>query len=251
MQTPPQESRVSTRAAAVLLAAGAGSRVGARVENQPVNKVLLPVAGMAILARSVRTVLEVAGVHRIVLVVRPEDVDAVRDAVAPHLYDPDMGDHDRGDHELWVVQGGAERHGSEWQALKTLVAEIENGELDVVAIHDAARPLAPASLWRTVIDAAAQHGGAIPMAPTPRLLRRDGRLAPRGLVGVQTPQAFRAAELLAAHRRADADGFVGTDTAACLEKYADLTVVGVPSTATNLKVTFPEDVRLAEELLSR
>lgn len=232
---------MSTRTAAVLLAAGAGSRVGARVADQPVNKVLLPVAGIAILARSVRTVLEVAGVHRIVLVVRPEDVDAVRDVVAPHL----------GDSDLWVVEGGAQRHRSEWQALKTLAGDIEDGELDVVAIHDAARLLTPASLWREVIDAAAEHGGAIPTVPTPQLLRRDGRLAPRGLVGVQTPQAFRAAELLAAHRRADADGFVGTDTAACLERYADLTVVGVPSTATNLKVTFPEDVRLAEELVSR
>jgi 2-C-methyl-D-erythritol 4-phosphate cytidylyltransferase len=120
-----------------------------------------------------------------------------------------------------------------------------------VAIHDAARPLAPASLWRTVIDAAAEHGGAIPVVPTPRLSRRDGSTAPRGLVGVQTPQAFRARELLDAHRRAAAEGFVGTDTAACLERYADVAVVGVPSTAANLKVTFPEDVDLAERLLSR
>jgi 2-C-methyl-D-erythritol 4-phosphate cytidylyltransferase len=66
---------------------------------------------------------------------------------------------------------------------------------------------------------------------------------------VQTPQAFRAVELLEAHRWAAADGFVGTDTAACLERYADVSVVGVPSTSANLKVTFPEDVALAEALL--
>jgi 2-C-methyl-D-erythritol 4-phosphate cytidylyltransferase len=76
-------------------------------------------------------------------------------------------------------------------------------------------------------------------------------VAAAGLVGVQTPQAFRAEPLLAAYRRADADGFVGTDTAACLEEYADVTVVGVPSTAANLKVTFPEDLSLAERLVSR
>ena len=142
---------------------------------------LLPVAGIPILARSVRTVLEVVGVHRIVLVVRPEDREAVREAVAPHL----------GAHDLWVVDGGAQRHDSEWQALRTLAADIEDGEIDVVAIHDAARPLAPASLWRAVIDAAAEHGGAIPVVPTPRLSHRDGSVAPAGLVGVQTPQAFR------------------------------------------------------------
>ena len=57
------------RAAAVLLAAGSGSRVGADI-----NKVLLPVHGIPILARSVRTVLEVVGVHRVVLVVAPRTV---------------------------------------------------------------------------------------------------------------------------------------------------------------------------------
>jgi 2-C-methyl-D-erythritol 4-phosphate cytidylyltransferase len=121
----------------------------------------------------------------------------------------------------------------------------------VVAIHDAARPLAPVSLWREVIEAAAAHGGAIPVVPTPRLSRRDGRRAAPGLVGVQTPQAFAARELLGAYRQAARDGFVGTDTAACLERYTDVEVVGVPSTAANLKVTFPEDVRLAETLLRR
>lgn len=227
---------MTARAAAVLLAAGSGTRVGAGT-----NKVLLPLDDIAILARSVRTVLEVEAVHRIVLVVRPQDRDAVSEAVAPHL----------GAHDLWVVDGGEQRHDSEWQALRTLAAEIEELEIDVVAIHDAARPLAPASLWREVIDAAAQWGGAIPVVPTPRLSQRDGRRAAPGLVGVQTPQAFAARELLGAYRQAAADGFVGTDTAACLERYTDVAVVGVPSTAGNLKVTFPEDVRLAESLLRR
>ncbi len=227
---------MSPQAAAVLLAAGSGTRLGSSV-----NKVLLPVGGIPILARSVRTVLEVVGVHRIVLVVRPEDRDAVSEAVSPHL----------GAHDLWVVDGGAHRHDSEWQALRTLAADIEDGEIDVVAIHDAARPLAPASLWRAVIDTAAEHGGAIPVLPTPRLSHRDGSVAPADLVGVQTPQAFRARELLGAHRRAAAEGFVGTDTAACLERYGDIALVGVPSTAANLKVTFPEDVEQAETLLSQ
>ena len=227
---------MSTRAAAVILAAGSGTRVGSSV-----NKVLLPLGGLSTLARSVRTVLEVRGVHRIVLVVRPEDRDAVRDAVTPQL----------GSHDLWVVDGGAQRHDSEWQALRTLAADIEDGEIDVVAIHDAARPLAPPALWRTVIDTAAEHGAAIPVLPLPRLSRRDGTLAPAGLVGVQTPQAFRAPDLLEAHRRAAREGFVATDTAACLAHYTQIVVRGVPSTAANLKVTFPEDVSLAEQLLSR
>src|SRR4051812_10137708 len=121
------------RCAAVLLAAGSGTRVGAET-----NKVLLPLDGIPILARSVRTVLDVEEVHRVVLVVRPEDREEVAATVAPHL----------GAHDLWLVDGGERRHDSEWRALQVLARDIEDGELDVVAIHDAARPLATASLWR-------------------------------------------------------------------------------------------------------
>ncbi len=68
---------------------------------------------------------------------------------------------------------------------------------------------------------------------------------------MQTPQAFRAAVLLEAYRRADDDGFDGTDTAACLERYTQVEVVAVPGSARNLKITFPEDVALAERLGQR
>lgn len=228
MTSPP-------RTAAVVLAAGSGSRVGAEV-----NKVLLPLDGVPLLVHSVRTVLAVDGVHRIVLVVRPEDRAAVEAAVAPHL----------GAHDVWVVDGGAERHDSEWRALTALRGDIEAGEIDVVAIHDGARPLATPDLWRRVLDTAATEGAAIPVVPAGRLSHRDGSLAASGAVTVQTPQAFRAAALLDAYTRADAAGFRGTDTAACLAEYGDLPVVGVPSGPGNVKVTWPGDVELAERLLS-
>ena len=63
-----------------MLAAGSGRRVGADR-----NKVLLPLGGIPVLAHSVRTALDVDGVHRLVVVVRPEDRDEVADALAPHL----------------------------------------------------------------------------------------------------------------------------------------------------------------------
>ena len=86
------------------------------------------------------------------------------------------------------------------------------------------------------------------MVPLRGLLSLDGRPLPAELDGVQTPQAFRARDLLAAYASADADGFDGTDTAACLAHYTDLPVVAVPSTPRNLKITFPEDLELAERL---
>jgi 2-C-methyl-D-erythritol 4-phosphate cytidylyltransferase len=223
------------RAAVVVLAGGAGTRVGAGT-----NKALLPLGDAPVLAHSVRTALEVEGVHRIVVVARAEDRDEIAAAVTPYL----------GSHDAWLVDGGAERHDSEWQALRVLARDIETEELDVVAIHDAARPLADAALFRAVIDAAHLNGAAIPVVPAGRLSRRDGSLVAADLVAVQTPQAFRAGPLLAAYRRADRDGFTGTDTAACLARYTELGIAGVPSTSHNLKITFAEDVALAAALLS-
>ena len=217
------------RTAVVLLAAGSGSRVGAEV-----NKVLLPLAGRPVLAWSLHTVAGLPYVARVVVVHRPEDAGAVAALTAGAR----------------LVEGGATRHASEWNALHALAAEIDAGEVDVVAIHDTARPLAGSDLFDAVVAAAAEHGGAIPVRAQPGLIAATPGAAVAGpLVAVQTPQAFRAPDLLAAYRAADRDGFEGTDTAACVERYTDLTVWAVPSPATNLKITFPEDVHLAERLL--
>lgn len=219
----------------MLLAAGSGRRVGGER-----NKVLLPLDGIPVLAHSLRTALAVDGAHRIVVVVRQEDRADVGAAVAPHL----------GPHDAWLVDGGEERHDSEYRAMRALRADIEADEIDVVAIHDAARPLASTALFRAVIDMAATAGAAVPAVPAGRLNVEGGSLAPDGLVAVQTPQAFDARTLLAAYDAADRDGFVGTDTAACLERYADLAIRPVAGERRNLKITFAEDLRLAAELVS-
>lgn len=221
-------------AAIVVLAAGSGTRVGA-----PVNKVLLALSGRTVLARSVTTALAVADVARLVLVVRPGDEQEVADVVEPLL----------GDREVTLVAGGSDRHASEWAALQVLAPSIRAGEVDVVAVHDAARPLAPVALYDAVVAAAREHGGAIPVVPVRALLGPDGVRS--GTATVQTPQAFGAPALLAAYVAAARDGFSGTDTASCLERYGDVPVVAVPGSAANLKVTYPEDLALAEALLSR
>lgn len=222
------------RSAIVVLAAGSGRRVGAET-----NKVLLPLDGIPVLAHSIRTALALDGVHRIVVVIRPEDRDEVATALAPQL----------GSHDLWLVDGGVERHESEDNALQALRADIEAGELDVVAIHDAARPLASARLFGDVLAVAARDGGAVPVVATIRLNERDGTPSRDDLVAVQTPQAFAAGPLLEAYDAARTDPFVGTDTASFLERFTDLHITAVEGEAGNLKVTYPEDLALAEELV--
>ncbi len=218
----------------MILAAGSGTRVGAGV-----NKVLLPVDGASVLAHSLRTALAVDDVARLVVVVRPGDEPTVAAEIEPLL----------GAREVLMVAGGADRHASEWAALQALRPAIRDGLIDVVAIHDAARPLATPALYDAVITAARTHGGAIPVVATSALLGPNG-LVEGGAI-VQTPQAFAAGELLAAYTAADGDGFTGTDTASCLEAYSDVQIAAVSGEVTNLKVTYPEDVALAEALLSR
>lgn len=223
-------------AAVVIVAAGSGSRVGASV-----NKVLLPLGDRPVLAWSVRDALAAAGVSRVVVVIRPSDRSAVEQALGPHL----------GDAEVVLVDGGASRHRSEWAALRFLASWIEAGEVDLVAIHDGARPLAGTALFDATLAAALHHDGAIPVVPAGDLLTTSMVAVDPPLYGVQTPQAFDARLLLAAHRAAAESGFEGTDTAAVLAQHADVAVAAVAGTPRNLKITFADDVALAERLISR
>jgi 2-C-methyl-D-erythritol 4-phosphate cytidylyltransferase len=234
------------RAALVVLAGGDGRRVG-----QDTNKVLLPLAGRRVFTWSIRWARELPHVTHTVLVIRERDREVVERTIERELDGP----------EVTVVVGGDSRHGSEWSALQALAEPIERGEIDVVVIHDAARPLASTRLFEDVVTAAATHGGALPVLAPAGLITlathdeaatEDVAAVTQGaVVAVQTPQAFAAAPLLAAYRAADRDGFVGTDTASCIERYADLPIACVPSDARNLKITFPEDLFLAERLLAK
>lgn len=222
------------RAAAVLLASGAGTRVGAEK-----NKVLLPLAGVPVLVHSLRTVAALPVVRRVVVTARADDRAEVLALVDRHL--PGAS----------VVPGGVTRHESEANALAVLAAEV--GDLDVIAIHDAARPLAGPHLWARVLDEAWSRGGALPVTAEGPVLHRQGprsRLR-QDLMAVQTPQAFGAADLVSAYARAAADGFEATDTAQTVARYfPDTAIVGVPSSPRNLKVTWAEDFALAEAWLA-
>ena len=232
----PTES--GPRAALVVLAAGEGRRVG-----HDTNKVLLPLAGRRVFTWSIRWAHSLPDIGEVVLVIRESDRDAVDRALRREL--PGV--------EVTVVVGGSTRHESEWAALCALRPRIEAGGTDVVVIHDGARPLAGAAVFSDVIEAARSYGGALPVRDQPALTGlADGEEATgERTVAVQTPQAFRAAPLLEAYSRAEVDGFVGTDTASCVERYTDVAVRCVPGDAGNVKITFPEDLFLAERLLAK
>jgi 2-C-methyl-D-erythritol 4-phosphate cytidylyltransferase len=145
-----------------------------------------------------------------------------------------------------LAVGGATRSDSVRAGL-ALVPE----DADIVIVHDAARPLASRGLFDLVVKAiAAGADGAVPALPVSDTLKRvvDGRVVETvsrdGLVGVQTPQAFRAEALRAAHRI----GAVDTDDAALVEADGGVVVV-VEGERRNLKLTLADDLELAQRLL--
>jgi len=231
------------RVAVVVLAGGSGLRVGGDR-----NKAYLPLAGRTAVGISLRTMaVATPGLLRLVLVVRADDVDLAETTLAEEFPHPPV--------PVELVTGGASRHGSEERALHHLEPAIRAGELDLVLIHDAARPLCSPALVSTLVDAAAAGGGAVPGLAVDDLaaVADDGSLVP--LVGrhvrIQTPQVFAAKPLLVAYQRAAEVGFEGTDTAACLERFSTLKVIYVPGEEQNFKITYPHDVALADEFVRR
>lgn len=229
------------RTAAIVLAGGVGSRL--RREN----KVYLPIGSRPLLAWSLETFQASELVDEIVLVIRGADANRAQSVIAatpaPKL--------------TRVVEGGATRHASEHAGLEALAPHIERGEIDLVLIHDAARPFVTHELVAAVVDAARASGGAVPGLPVETHVFRSTdavhlvSVQADDLRRVQTPQAFRARELLAAYRAAAAEGFHGVDTAESVERFTDLSVQIVNGDPDNIKVTFVEDLFTAEDLASR
>jgi 2-C-methyl-D-erythritol 4-phosphate cytidylyltransferase len=230
-------SPASARAALVLLAAGSGTRAG-RADN----KVFVPLSGRPVFAWSLIRAARVEEIVRTVMVVRDTDRAVAHAAL----------DRQEPARDVHMVTGGSTRHESEWAALQHLAPDIHTGRINIVVVHDAARPLAPVATFRDVITTALSSGGAIPVRDQLDLIpldHTDPLRSPGDLVSVQTPQAFRAEPLLAAYTAARADGFAGTDTASCFERYAGLDVVCLSGAAGNIKITYAEDLLLAERLI--
>jgi 2-C-methyl-D-erythritol 4-phosphate cytidylyltransferase len=205
---------------AVVVAGGTGTRFGA-------PKQFVDLAGRPVLAWSLEVARQVcAGVV----------------AVVPAGWTDGEGSWDADS----VVPGGASRSDSVRAGLDAVPAEAE-----IVAVHDAARPLARPELWRAVIAAVA--GGAdaaIPATPVTDTVKEvgpDGHLATLDrsrLVAVQTPQAFRATVL----RRVHASRPDATDDAALVELMGGRVVL-IDGPADNLKVTSPSDLVVARALV--
>lgn len=222
--------------AAVVLAGGSGQRAALGQ-----NKALAELGDRSLVELSVAAFRD--AVDRVVVVARPAD----REAIAAALGD-----------DIVVVDGGPTRHASERAGLAAV------GDVEVVALHDAARPLASADLVGRVVAAAAAGNAVVPVLPRPVPVAHwppdhdgpvlhDALLVDRSrLVGVQTPQAAPA-DVLRAAFTADAAASLPapTDTVEpVLRHLPDVPVVAVAGEQRNLKVTWPGDLARARTLLA-
>ncbi len=210
-----------------------------------VNKVYLEIRGRHILDYSVETVIGCDDVVTdLVLVHRRDDTDQIDRVVAA------IGE--RSSHlAVHTTLGGDTRHESEYTGVSALRSQIEAGRLDVVAVHDGARPFMGRELLIRSLTEAARHDAVIPgLAVTDELyaMDRGGFVDPHDHVWVQTPQAFDAATLLKAHDAAAAAGFRGVDTAEVVQYVTDTPVRVISGHDANIKVTYRTDLVTAETL---
>lgn len=213
-------------------AAGAGLRMGG------VPKAYLELGGQPILLRAIRPFLETPGVECVVVALPPGQ--AARPPAWLTGADP----------RVRVVAGGATRGDSVAAAVAALPPGVE-----VVLVHDGARPLVARGLVERCLRAAADGRAVVAGVPAVDTLKevdargRVVRTPPRGRYWhAQTPQAFPRPLLERAHRRARASGVAGTDDASLVELLGG-EVEMLEGSPRNLKVTRPEDLILAERLL--
>lgn len=228
--------------AGIVVAAGSGQRLGADLP-----KAFVEVAGHALVAWAVDG-LRVSGISQFVVVVPSDWVSRARAML---------------DSGVTVVAGGASRTASVAAGLAAVADDIE-----VVAVHDAARAFVSPEVVTRVVAAVAGSSNVVaaapglPVADTLKRVDRHGDVATvvdtvdrAGLVAIQTPQVFPRSVLVMAHRMAAAQGTTAADDLALVEELVaagtvEGRVVVTVGSGRAFKVTHPADLELAEALMA-
>jgi 2-C-methyl-D-erythritol 4-phosphate cytidylyltransferase len=225
------------RTVAIVPAAGSGNRMG-----RDVSKQYLSLGGRPLLVHTLKVFEECSLVDGLLVVVPPQDIEFVRNTVlAPWNLKKVAG----------VIPGGKERQDSVRAGIGAL-----DRETGLVVIHDAVRPFITVGLIENCIRAAVEEGAAtvgVPVKDTVKEVAPDGRVmrtCDRTLLWLtQTPQAFRRDIIENAHIAAARDGFRGTDDTSLVERLG-IAVRMIRGDYGNIKITTPEDLVIAEALLS-
>lgn len=225
---------------AIVVAAGKGKRVQAEQ-----NKCFLPLLGQEMVAYSLQALERTAVVESIVLVVGEDETDLATKVIQKFGLTK----------VKQIVVGGMERQDSVGNGLQAL-AKIA-GQDDLIVVQDGARPLLVPEWVEKVIEGARETGAAVLAVPVKATIKRVGndmvvQETPNRaqLWEAQTPQVMRLQKALSAFQQAQQQQFVGTDDVQVLE-HAGERVKVVMGSYDNIKVTTPEDVKVAERMLEK
>jgi 2-C-methyl-D-erythritol 4-phosphate cytidylyltransferase len=221
---------------AVVVAAGRSSRMGAAL-----RKPFLTLETKPVLRHAVEALAEAPSVKRIVVIVHPDDLARAEEILTRPRRVPALEA---------ILPGGEERIDS-----VRVGAFYECPGIDKLLIHDGARPLVTPAEVEGVIRAAREHGAALSALRLFETIKHseDGRFVERTLERdkmwrAQTPQVFEARRFRAILAQAERDGFRPTDDSALWERYVGPVAI-VPGLPTNLKLTQPEDLLIAQAIL--
>ena len=231
------------RVSVILPAAGFGTRMGrAQPEKHGTSrKQFMLLDGSPILLHTIRKFMACPAVAEIVVALRAEDIEWVRELL----------DSARFTSPVRLVEGGDSRQESVENALAAV-----DPETTLVAVHDAVRPFIDLETLDKVLREADSTGAAIvgivPVDTVKQVHKNKIRATlPRDrLVMAQTPQVFRADLLRQAFAKAREDGFTGTDEASLVERLEQVEVSVVLGSDRNIKITKPTDIDLARLFLS-
>ena len=226
---------------AIIVAAGKGVRMNADNKKQ-----YLQLGGEPVVIRTLRVFCDCGLIDAIYLVVPPSDGTYCRELI--HQYPGLRAD-------CRVIEGGETRQESVYEGL--LAMERETTEKDLVVIHDGVRPLVPLEGIEACVESAQKNGACILALPAQDTLKQvetssdiiTGTLMRRDIWLAQTPQVFNYALIRNAHERALNEDVNGTDDAMLVERIS-FPVRVVPGSKINLKITTPEDLVIAEALIS-
>lgn len=224
--------------AAIILAAGKGTRM-----NAGMNKQFIHINSKPLLAHTLKIFQNCKAVDSIILVAGKDELELCREQIVDAY---GFSKVDR------LVEGGNERQQSVYNGIEQL-----GDKCEVVVIHDGARPIISEDIIERCIEGAKAFGAVsagMPAKETIKILDADGfvEYTPnREKVWVtQTPQAFRTEIIRKAHENAQREGISGTDDAYLVECLG-LKVRMEECSYENIKVTTPEDIILAEIILNK
>lgn len=200
-----------------------------------ISKIFLTLKGEPLILHTLRPFLKNPSIQQIIVPVQREDLQRARTLLK--------------ELPVEVMEGGKVRQETVRLALEKL-----DPSLEIVAIHDGARPLLSPNLLQNCLEAGMEFGAAIPAIPVYDTLKRGKEYAvetiPREeLFTIQTPQVFWVELIKEAHRKAEAEGFLATDDASLVERLG-VKVRMIKGEKENIKITDPEDLAMAEKLIS-